>query len=294
MGELAASWRAFLRTVSRGRRDGDLRQAIYQRHFARWAPARFGADPGFVEQVALSTARAMMWEPGWEVIERAGSSAFVHSGRLRLFIEAASQLRPPRAKVGAQVAVAMPCLREGLMPGFLYAFSRAGAIDVEAPHLRVYLNVDAERGAALMAQLLSRRPFERLSFETKIPSARAGFSRCDTMVVYVEAGDAGAMMRALIASRRREPKGWRSPTPFAALKMAPGIAIAESPPFADGAAQSFGLHRSGLIAQTITAERDRSKWAAALAMRLRDEGIDPARPWSQRLPAEFWAGLGMR
>ena len=112
----------------------------------------------------------------------------------------------------------------------MYAFGRAGGIDPAAPHVRMYLNVQAAAGAELFATLLTAPAFERLRFEVKIPSMRDAFSRCDTMVVYAEPADAATVLRELRRLKRKAPRGLRAPTPFAALEVEPGIALAESPP----------------------------------------------------------------
>ncbi len=237
-----------------------------------------------------------MWEQGWELIQREGPWSFVHSGFIQLFVRTADEIRSRRARVGQQVEVRMPCLREGLMPGFLYAFARAGGIDPAAAHVRIYLNVQAETAARIFQTLLTAEPFERLRFEMKMPSTRAAFSRCDTMVVYAEPSNAHRLLRQLRALKRTFPRGWRSPTPFAAWEIEPGIALAESPPLAAGAAQSFGQHRSGLVARAVVEglafkERTAALWAARLCALLQTEGIDPQRPHRQRLEPAFWDRL---
>ncbi|MBS2030564.1 MAG: hypothetical protein JST54_21860 [Deltaproteobacteria bacterium] len=302
---LPRSWRNVLGALARelhGRPDANaLADHVYLRHFTRFVPGenaidRASGDPAFVERAALALQDARGWEHGWEVIQRAGDWSFVHSGRMQLFVHADSESHPARARVGEHVAVLMPCLREGLVPHFLYAFSRAGAIDPCAPHVRIYLNVDAERGLALMQALLLSKSFAKLRFEAKIPNDPAAFDRCDTMLVYAHADDARAILKALRTLRRQQPRGWRKATPFAALQLEPGIALAESPPLHDDRAQSFGQHRSALVATALVeglraGERTPRLWAARLATLLRAEGIDPARPHGQRLPAKLWDSL---
>ena len=158
---LPKSWRNVLAALAQQRHSdaNALAEHVYLRHFTRFVPGesatdRASGDPAFVERAALALQHARGWEPGWEVIQRADDWSFVHSGRMQLFVHAESESHPPRARVGKRVAVRMPCLREGLVPHFLYAFSRAGAIDPGAPHVRIYLNVDAERGLALIQALL--------------------------------------------------------------------------------------------------------------------------------------------
>jgi hypothetical protein len=295
---LPARWSPVVRdAVALGRRlrdAGAVTQALYERHFARWtAPAgpprtSVAGAPAFVEAVALSVSEASMWEHGWEVIEHAGDCRFVHNGYLRLFLQSVEELHPRDAKVGRRASVRMPCLREGLMPGFLYAFSRAGMIDPAAPHVRMYLNVDAVRAAALMKALLTSPEVEALRFEAKMPNDPAAFERCDTMLIYAEPDDAAQVLAAVRALHRAAPRGWRPSTPFAALELEPGIALAESPPMVEGEARSMGLHRCELVARAALARGD---VAAQLAELLRREAIDPAAPHAQRLKPAFWQRL---
>jgi len=313
MSSLPARWLEVLDSLSLrervagGRERGNdshavtqLTQHIYERHFARWtagpsAPAPFASgDPVFVEQAVGCAARASLWEPGWELIQDEGEWCFVHSGRMRLLVRREGELWPARARVGAKVAVAMPCLREGLMASFLYWFSRKGPIDPGAPHLRVYLNANPTEGLALLEALLNHRAFEKLRFEAKMPNDPAAFTRCDAVVVYADARDAKPMLEALRRYRRTRRRGWGRETPFAAWTVEPGIAIAESPPLSAGEARSFGLHRSRLVAEAFLGAKRAGQGDALerLLRALKRERIDVRTPHGQRLPLSFWKKLG--
>jgi hypothetical protein len=280
-----------------------LARHIYEEHFAGWRPTdplvgRASGQPAFVERVVLSVSDAWGWEPGWELIQREGRVGFVHNGQMQLLVQQ-GEFQPPRARVGHSVSVALPCLREGLVPGFLYAFSRAGPIDPAAAHVRIYLNVTPAGGAQLMAELLTGREAARYRFETKIPNDPAAFARRDSMVVYADPDSARALLRLLVRWRAQIRSLARAPTPFAALRVSAGIALAESPPFRDGDAQSFGLHRSGIIATGLieavhAGERHPAAWEARIAAGLRSEGIDPTTPYRQRLSARLWSRLRAR
>jgi hypothetical protein len=101
------------------------------------------------------------------------------------------------------------------------------------------------------------------------------------------------MLKALRGWRSRNRTGWGAETPFAALEVAPGMALAESPPMVEGEARSMGLHRSGLIARAVVAARvARTRDAEARLVRmLQREGIDVAAPHGQRLPVKLWSTL---
>ena len=277
-----------------------LRTHLYERHFAGWTPpqtssGRLSGDPAFVEPIAETCASAVTWEGGWTVVRKEGDWSFVSDGRLQLFAHDASELRPSTAQAGDPVLVRVPCLREGMMPGFLYAMSRAGPLDPRLPNLRLYLNVRPSRAAWLLARLLLDPAVRALRFEAKIANDPACYQRRDPAVLYASPECYAELERTVLQWRQEEPQGWREETPLFTEPLAPGVALAESPPGGARAPESFGQHRSRLLAEAIlegvrAGQREPSSWRARFEARLKAEDIDPACMHLQRLRVVRSAG----
>jgi len=266
-----------------------LRQHFYARYFSRWQPVaqartrysdRASGEPAFVAALTAAAHGAACWEPGWRVVKSDESWAFVSNGRLNVFVDDRACLEPRGAADGAAVQVRLPCARENLAPGFFYLFGRAGPIDRQAGHLKLYLNL-APAGAAPLVEALARGPrLERLKFEAKVANSPAAYCRVDTALLYVEPPSYAGLLGFLRGLRRSHPAWWREGTPLFARELGTGLALAEVPPGLP--AESFGRHRCRLVAEEVLAALEArdgspSSWHSRVAARFAREGLELGR-----------------
>ena len=265
-----------------------LAEWLYGEYFIAWQARprhEYSGSPWFVAELNARCEGPTTFEGGFRLAERAGSGAFVEHHGISLWVPRRDALRPPHARVGQPVAVALPCARESAIPGFFTIVSRAGRIDPASPHLKLYVNATPNGALAVMEGLLLSSALRTARFEAKVTNDPAHFGRRDTLLVYVTPKDAGRVARFL----RKYERGLLAPTPPMTAPLFPGVAIAESPAHH---AESFGAHRCRLVAEgLLTARAERRPPQLAVAERFEREGLDWAAPWFGALPRAWLSEL---
>jgi hypothetical protein len=254
-----------------------LTDHVYAQYFARWRGANAGVDdpngePRFVGALSAAAGDARCFEPGWWVSQRLPGSCFVTDGTLHLHVTEALDLRRGR--------LSLPCVRPAVLPHFFYWLSPRGRIRKDRPFVRIYLHIAARLAPQLVRQLVRRARFR---FEAKVPNHPALFARADAAVIYVEPRDLPAALRIVHDLRRRHPRAFLASTPLFTARLAPGVAIAESPA---EPSPSFGELRSRWVAATVARAAGRippERWPRAIARTFIRNGVDPARPFAARL-----------
>ncbi|MBL8917780.1 MAG: hypothetical protein JNJ54_02890 [Myxococcaceae bacterium] len=269
-----------------------LEDWLYERFFIAWTtPAgRFadsvGGAPHFTAALLEATGDASWFAPGFRVLSRSAAGVFVVDEVIRLFVAGRDALRPAGAGRGATVRVRMPCAREAAMPGFFCFNARAGRLDDEQPHLKLYLNVTPAFAPALLRWLFSDRSLSRARFDGKVVNDPDAFGRRDTALLYVDPPAVEAVVRSLARLRRQHRRGFRAGVPPFVLPLAPGLGIAESPPGND---ESFGAQRCRLTAAGLLEHLRAPRLSAfdAVARQFATRGLDAQRPWLGTLPASW-------
>jgi len=148
------------------------------------------------------------------------------------------------------------------------------------PMLRIYWNCRFEPVAEVVRAVTAVLEDKELPYMLKCPSDAALFGRCDSMVLYVSADVWNAAREGLRAAHQRVAKRLCPDVPRLALRLGPGVAIAEDP--ADG--RSFGESRSravadGVIHVLLSGVVDTEEVLETMAARLIAHDICPARPY---------------
>lgn len=270
---------------------------LYGEYFIAWRPPaqprlEYSGSPWFVAELNARCEGASTFEPGFRVARRAGGGAFVESADIRLWVPTRRALRPPKARVGAQVAVALPCVREAALPGFFTIVSRAGRLDPGAPHLKFYVHATPPGAVALLGSLLEAPALRTARFEAKVTNDPAHFGRTDTLLMYVSPRHAERVAAFLREFARRRPRALNEGTPPMTFPLTRGVAIAESP---GHHAESFGSHRCRLIAEgLLTARAEGRSMLTAVAERFEREGLSWEDPWFGALPRSWLDRLSPR
>ncbi|MDP1825183.1 MAG: T3SS effector HopA1 family protein [Archangium sp.] len=262
-----------------------LSEWLYGEYFIGWRPSaprlEYSGSPWYVAELTARCAGPTTFERGFRVTQRTRGGAFVESGGISLWVPHVAALRPVNARAGAEVAVELPCAREGAIPGFFTIVSRAGRLDPGAPHLKFYVNATPTGALDLVGALLELRTAR---FEAKVTNDPAHFGRRDTLLVYAAPGSAARIARLLTAFARR-PRALRDETPPMTVPLARGVSVAESP---GHHAESFGSHRCRLVAEgLLTARGEGRPSLTAVAERFEREGLDWAAPWFGALPRRW-------
>lgn len=272
-----------------------LAEALYQRYFIGWhQPPRprddYAGEPGFVAELLARTAGATTWEAGFTVQRRTRQGSFVANDDVRLWVTDDDGLWPARARAGQRVAVRLPCAREAAIPGFFTVVSRAGRLQRDEAHLKLYLNLAPAAVPSLLDGLVSAPTLRRARFEAKVGNEPSHYGRRDTALVYVAPRDYRRVADWVLAFRARHPRAFRRASPPMTWPLAPGVSAAESPVGVD---ESFGAHRCRLLAEAVVAaRRTGAPWPHAVAARFAAEGLDWQRPWLGQLPARWTRAPG--
>ncbi len=175
--------------------------------------------------------------------------------------------------------VRFPNARRNASRGHYTAIGNAGPPSVKRPMLRVYANVSAEAAPALLAAVTALLCAEAVPYQVKVLDDRGAFGRPDAMVVYLERKDSRllAQLGALFCAH-----DLIDAVPGFTRRWLRGVALAENPPAAAAASQSFGQHRSLCVARGLAA----AELAASpydqripfIRQAMREGGIDPDRP----------------
>lgn len=271
-----------------------LEDWLYERFFIAWTTpsGRFadsvGGAPHFTAALLEATDDASWLAPGFRVLSRSPAGVFVVNEEIRLFVSAPRELTPSSARRGAPVRLRLPCGRESAMPGFFCFNARAGRLDDDQPHLKLYLNVTPAFAPTLLRWLFADETLARARFDGKVVNDPDAFGRRDTALLYVDPPAVDAVVRSLSRLRRRHRRGFRAGVPPFVLPIAPGLGVAESPPGND---ESFGAQRCRLTAAGLLEHLRTPGLSAfdAVARQFEKHHLDARRPWLGTLPASWVA-----
>jgi len=260
--------------------EAELTEALYQRWFIDWRPpsdltAQASGDDRFVAELGRRAGADTWLAPGWRVTSRAGPMAFVSDDLVQLYVDAHQALSPRDPKVGATVALRLPCARACATPGFFLLVSQLGR--APAVHDKLYLHLTSAGGRAVIGRLraLAAR------FEVKVANAPEAYGRRDSGVVYVDPAHRDRVVRAL-RPLAAQPKLFNARVPPMTRRLGRGLALAE-PDLVDGERPgSFGEERCRLVARALL--RSRAGAGALepyLSETFREAGVEPDAPWQR-------------
>lgn len=233
-----------------------LREELYASFYCTGAPVptRWGkappvsADPELCAELSDANAGRGSWEPGWTVDRCGHDEAIASTPRLRVRVPLVDCRADGGDLIanGTNVSLRLPKELPALSPGFFTVVSDA-SVDIAAGTgvVRVYWDITASGAPTLVRELTMRLNAGTVPFRLKLANHPALFDRCDPAVLYVQADTFGAVKPMLREVADSLYAHLRPRIPAFTLRFAPGVGLAESP----GPGQSFGLSRSGLLAE---------------------------------------------
>ena len=234
----------------------------------------------FAEALTRANCGRGCWDPGWSLAAGAREPSVRRDGLELRLGDVEWRSAPGAAPDGVEVR--LPKELPGILPGYYLALGdvplRSGH---EAPGVRVYWNVTAPAAIRLVLQLTRVLNRERIPFRLKVLTDLICFRRCDSAVLYLHAGDIHHVLPLLGTIYDRLDGGVLPRTPALTRRLAPGLAVVESPP----GNESFGMHRcsrlaSGVLDERFSRARSIAHRLAIVAERLRTDGIEIDRPYA--------------
>lgn len=224
-------------------------------------------DPELVSELSRAAGSNRARSVGWALAATAeGDFAGTRAGVRVMF--AADEVVDLQRGV-----VLLPAVRPRMHPGYFTIVGQRG--EPRGSVLRCYLSAIADAAGAVVSALLGVLQREGHSFVVKAADSLTGYLRRDSIVVYLPGSTHRNAVDSVVSAL---PDGALvDNTPLLALRIAPGVALAQDP----GDGRSFGWHRSSVLAGCL-AQQPSARTAAAIAAARRAfaaSGIDPYAPW---------------
>jgi hypothetical protein len=214
--------------------------------FVRWTP--------FLESLSSANTGTGSRDPGWLIDrEEADGRVVVSRGGLRLWARR-DEVFGRLVEAGATVSVLMPKELLRLSPGFYLALGDPEFAQESEAIVRLYWHLRSETAEALVGAASSLLNSADLPFRLKVISDPSAYTRCDAGVLYVRRADTDRVLPIVARIHARLRNGLRETTPALTKRLADGLGLAEQPP---SAADSFGMHRCGLLAEAMIAAFER-------------------------------------
>lgn len=241
---------------------------------------------------------AEYWTRGWVVLEvGAGQSCLIGKGLLRRLVRPGEFANMARwgapAAPGDEVAAFKFLTWVDPPTGFFVV--QTDQCDANDVVVRLYVSVSAEQIGNVLPLLV--RDFDDLAitWSLKCPSNREGFSRVDSLVVYVKKEDWPTLESHLTQRVDVFRPLLRSSIPPLSKPVMVGMGFAEDP----SDKQSFGQSRCKALCKAVQAIAQQERIMTNSALRallasLDEQGIDPEHPWRNPMssPAEQRSGGG--
>jgi hypothetical protein len=268
-----------------------LQSVLYSRAYAH----AYDAPPPPVQAIAsapielflaLSSANASheRWDDGWRVYSASpDGSVFAAKGDRQLRALpgefAVEAVTFKRVAEQAEVRIRVPRESWAVQPGFYFMFGETlGDTWDEHQTVRFYLNGTEQSTPEIIAALTAALNRYQVPFRMKALTIPLGYSRSDSMVLYVSRRYYRIVARVLLGLPRADEL--LSPrVPFFTRRLRPGVGVAEEP----DTGESFGMHRCRLTAEGVVqaflqGRAEVSARARAVRSAFASAGVDLDRP----------------
>ena len=275
----------------------NLQSRLYESFYCRGVPRPKGWDRHGLRVPAHNTllARALSKanhgsgyvQRGWRVesVRPAGEGTEVRVVRGDLLVRAAPEdcIREGEGPLAPGDAVSIRFGKEltAISPTYYMAVGNRDLDDGDtAPLARIYFNVGPDLAPRLTDGVTRHLNDAEVPYRFKVVSDPAIFVRRDAAVLYVRRRDYGRAIGALAELVLGMARDTRPGVPAFTRRLAPGVSVAEQP--ADG--DSFGFHRSGLIAEGLIRAHEQELTGldarlASVAACFAELGLDLDRPY---------------
>jgi hypothetical protein len=241
----------------------------------------------FIEALSAANTGKGAWQSGWRLRESGGELVVVEKNGLSLRVAPEhTGLEPPIAG-GATARVWMPKEHMRVSPGFYVAVGDADLSTDSGDIWRFYWRFSPDGALAFMRTATSLLNAAGCPFRLKTVASRDNFSRNDSLVLYLSAGEPDRVFELLPQLVRSCEADLLPGAPALTLSLAQGLNWAEDP----GTGESYGWRLCRLIADAIVRAHERGERALEARLRivedrLREEGIDPERPYLRSAASE--------
>lgn len=262
----------------------EVAQRIYDHLYTRpRAPAAPIAGDEVADQefrAGLSRADAALgrWSDGWTLLDKVDGKLYVRQQGGREMLVEPDQFEGVSGALG-RVRVRRETANR--QPGYFYAIGDAGGTPEQGSRtVRLYFNVSAGAAIKLMGTLTRSLNDRAIPFTYKTVSSPLGYVRADAGVLYLATTEWERARPALVETWAGIHRWLVDDTPLMTKRLAPGFGLAEDP----ATGESFGQHRSSLIAHALWAAHERGvrfdeQKRAVVAAGFNEAGLDPARPY---------------
>jgi hypothetical protein len=275
---------------------GLLQLQVYSRLYSRSSGRAF-AGAEITPQLSAANRGVERWEDGWIVVSGMPGGVVTATRddvTTNLFPEQYVAAGAQALPAGTRLVALMIKEATRWQAGFYYAVS-AMPIDIryESRQMRVYWNISEEGAAPLVSAITDIFNAYRVPFRFKVLNLSGSFDRADSAVLFAPKRYAPIVCTLLprVIERVRQYLG--DSVPLMALRVAPGVSIAEDPATAG---DSFGTHRSRLLALAIWNAWQRGAQTVgarmgALEELFRTNGLTLDRPYLNAGSADVYAPL---
>jgi hypothetical protein len=241
------------------------------------------SDPHLVAMLSAANSGRGTWEKGWRLDARGDDRLLVSRNGLRVQVTSA-ECRPPGggARIGAEVAVALPPELRAWSPGF---FTVLGDVNLEPARTslvaRLYFNVSCAGAQRLVSEITSALNGAGAPFRLKVADHPELFRRCDSAVLYLPASDFRRRRRLVGRVVDACASHLQPPVPVFTKPLAPGVGLGEE---REDASDSFGMRRcrvlaDGLVSAHAQRLRTLSDRLDVVDRRFAEAGIDLNAPY---------------
>lgn len=212
----------------------------------------FGVDLAFYERLNRSNKGAGYWSHDWLVIkEETDGTLALHKNGLTLHIERNIYL-PPESQavtVGNLVAIKMP--KNLVQNSFYMAIANLSSPQNPRNLARVYFNLTPDGAVAVMESLTTKLNAIPISFSFKALYNPSDYGRYDSAVLYFDKNNYEKVRPILERVYVENQTHFHEQVPLFTKFLAPGLACAEEPDHKFAEQESFGTHRSQIIANGL-------------------------------------------
>ena len=275
---MAAEWPRMEDTAKLGRL---LCDRCYNHSILDPAPPKITGSEDLLPSLIAANQSRPAWEDGWTIDQRLEDGAVLaRKGRAARsflpgeYITSHGLDRGPDPDDAIRVFIAPGS--PDLQNAFYFAFSEAiEELGAYVPTLRVYWNI-APEGVTLLMETLTRE-FNRFQVPFRFKCLRhvAHYSRRDPAILYVSRRSY-PIVAMLIEKIYPTVRPWlRGAVPLFTKPVAQGLGFAEDP------GDSFGSHRSRILAEAVTRSHGQpvAQRLDELGRQFEQRGISPDTPW---------------
>jgi len=275
---MATEWPEMEDTAALAKR---LYKRCYNHSILDPPPAADATGPDLLDALIAANRGRATWDEGWRIDQPLDDGRVLarKGGAARAFLpgEFITDRGPDRGpEAEAPVNVFTAPGSADLQGAFYFAFGESvEELGPTIPTLRVYWNI-APEGAAHLMQALTRE-FNRfqVAFRFKCLRHVAHYSRRDAAILYVSRRSY-PIVAMLIEKIYPSVRPWlRGAVPLFTKPVAHGLGMAEDP------GDSFGAHRTKILAEALAASRDKSvdERMEELRRQFATRGISLDTPW---------------